>query len=128
MTLSATHRLAILEVIARYNHAHEFDDVEAYVACFAEDGVFQTSRNTYTGQAEIRDFFLNSGERLPHVRHWVNSAVIEGDGDRATSECYFLLLGVEDAPRLILNGRYHDMFRKADDAWKLAVRAITIER
>jgi 3-phenylpropionate/cinnamic acid dioxygenase small subunit len=34
-------KFAIQELIARYNHAIDFGNYDAWVECFAEDGVFE---------------------------------------------------------------------------------------
>lgn len=129
MPLTTADRLEILDLLARYNHAHDFDDINAWVTTFAPDAEFITRRSTSHGHEELRRFFLAGRERLSDVRHWIGNVVIAGDGNRATSHCYMLLFQqVEGRSTLRLSGSYDDELRRIDGSWKIARRKITIDQ
>ena len=52
MILSLEDRLAILELAARYSHAFDYGDTDAWVATFTQDGVLTN------GQASLYNSYL----------------------------------------------------------------------
>jgi hypothetical protein len=61
-------------------------------------------------------------------RHCIVNELISVEGDRATAECYLLLLTLE--PQLALGGagRYTDRLRRDDRRWRFQERIIHLER
>ena len=127
MPLTVNDRLEILDLIARYNHAIDVDDGEAWADTFAEDAEFAGSYGPpIKGRAALLEFGGNGIARRGRVRHWTNSPVIEGDGDTATIRQYLLLLLLtEEGTKLGHTGVYHDELRRIDDAWKFVRRTVT---
>ena len=119
MTLTLEDKLAIRELVARYNQAIDGRDAAAYADTFVDDGVFQIS-----GQPEIRgrEKLMRMIERLgpPNSRHWVNNMVFEGDGDSARMTCYLMVL---NGLRVTNMGYYDNVLRKDGGAWKFVRRA-----
>ena len=129
MPLSAEDRLEIMDLVARYNHAHDFEDWDALVATFAPDGELVTSRGTNPrGHEQLRRFYLESGEPIPNVRHWTGNITLEGDGDRARMRNYMMLFKAVDPPQFLLTARYEDDLRRVEGRWRFQRRAIAVEQ
>ena len=126
MTLSTEDRLDILELCARYNHAFDSADPEAFAATFTEDGVFGSIKGTEALRAFVPRRWerarVEDGARV--IRHWNTSHVIEGDGDTARHSCYFLLLAIKGDEPLTIDGMgtYDDVLKKVNDEWKFVHR------
>ena len=72
MPLTTADTLEILDLIARYNHAIDSDDGEAYADTYTDDGVFQYPRGSARGRRELaelapRDHHQHAG-RAPLVQ------------------------------------------------------------
>ena len=120
MVLSAADRLAILDLVARYNHTMDSRDAEGWADCFAPDGVFDGGPKL---QASGREGLVAFMERLiardiPAV-HWNNNIVIEGSGDAARMMLYLLVIDLRgDAARASHLGVYHDELVRTADGWR----------
>ncbi len=69
MTASFEDKFAIQELIARYSHAIDSGNYDAWVNCFAEDGAFQGSRSgRFVGRAELKKFTEHfETRRAPYI-------------------------------------------------------------
>ncbi len=125
MPLSIEDQIAILALVARYNHAVDSGDVETRAATFTEDGVWDSETG---GVVRGREAILaHARDRAPHAhtwKHWTNNPVIEGDGDAATIRQYMMLVGVDGALRIRMLGTYHDTLRREPDGWRFAYRKL----
>ena len=117
----------ITELAARYNHALDSGDGDAWAATFTDDGVFASSGNTLTGTEALAAYARDGAD--PRKRHWTNNLVIDGDGRDATLRCYLHLMLV-GAPGLetVVTGRYTDQLRRVEGEWKFARRELEIDR
>ena len=130
MQLSGDDRTAIQDLVSRYNMAHDTDDVEGWLDTFTEDATFITGRSRREGREELRDFFLNGGERLPNVRHITYNSVflpIEGESERVLMHSDLLVFRADDPPVLVLTRRYHDTLRREAGEWRFERREITAD-
>lgn len=121
MPLSVEDRLAIQELIARYNHAIDGGDPDGWAATFAPDGTFESRGEVHAGTEQLATFARGFQQRLPGARHWNNNLVIDGDGDQATTTCYLQLWR---EGQLASEGRYVDTLRKIDGQWRFASRKV----
>jgi hypothetical protein len=121
MALSAEDRVEMMQLVARYNHAADARDAEAWAQTFSEDGVFQKDETVEArGHAALVRVV---SERPPsHARHWTLNFVIEGDGDRATMLADFALLNEN---RIEFTGRYVSSLIKENGSWKFERRHLT---
>jgi hypothetical protein len=126
MALSAEGRLAILDLIARYNHALDTGGKEAYAATWAEDGVFELgAQETVRGRAAIRDRFANPPPEEMRIRHWTTNPVIGGDGDWATLRLDVMAIRIDAHGRQVgFSGAYDDRLERVGGAWKSAHRRL----
>lgn len=130
MQLSGDDRTAIQDLVSRYNMAHDTDDVDGWLDTFTEDATFITGRSRREGREELRDFFLNGGERLPNVRHITYNSVfepIEGETKRVLMHSDLLVFRADDPPVLVLTRRYHDTLRREAGEWRFERREITAD-
>ena len=111
MPLTTDDRLAIQDLIARYNHAIDGGDPEGWAATFAPDGTFES----------LVAFARGFQQRLPGARHWNNNLLIDGDGDHATTRCY-LMLWRECAP--VSEGMYVDTLKRINGQWRFTSRKV----
>lgn len=123
MPLSIEDELDIMDVLARYNHAIDSGDAEAWADTFTADGLFEGSRDTVKGRAELLEFVRNRDPEV-RIRHWNNNVLIEGDGDDASMRVYLLSLDVSGPPKLRSSGVYHDTLKRVDGQWKFSHRRV----
>ena len=128
---------AILRRLYAYGHAIDYGDEEAWVGCFAEEGVFDirtrlegTPNMVVSGRDELRSF-VSRHTRAPERwhKHMLVEPQIEVDGDTARSDAYFaVLMEHDEQPILRVFGRYRDrIVREADGEWRFLERIAEIE-
>jgi hypothetical protein len=139
MSLEPMDYEEIRQVIARYCHAIDFQDLDLLVGCFAPGtGSFaaiseaESLTGKHTGEAELRAFGTAVGEFCEgHVRHSSISILIEGEGDRAWSRSYALItrdygmpFGKGQTPfaSIVVTGVYQDELVKIDGKWYFGAR------
>lgn len=140
MTLSGDDKTAIQELLARRNQAADFADADAWAATWTADGVLELPEGTVLnvpggsemdarieGRENLRAFVAALLPQLKGSRHWINSVVINGDGDVAQSTCYFSLLNVAEGGLPAHTGVYYDSVRKVDGEWKTRHRRVTFD-
>lgn len=78
-------REAILEVLHRYCHLVDVQDLEGMVEeVFAPDGSDDHGEGPVVGRSAIRDWFLENTANIAGNAHNISNVVIDVDGDRAT--------------------------------------------
>jgi len=129
---AADDELAVRNLVARVAQYADGPDVDAYVALFTEDAVWDMPGAPRRGQAEIR---AGSEERRAagqtgagsNTRHVVSTLAVTVDGNHAVADSVWqFYVDTASAPRLQLMGTYHDELRRVGNAWKVAHRQITI--
>jgi len=129
--LSAEDELAVRNLVARVAQYADGPDVDAYVALFTADAVWDMPGAPRRGQDEIR---AGSEERRAagtigpgsNTRHVVSTIAVTIDGDQAVADSVWQFYAdTASAPRLQLMGTYRDQCVRTDGKWKLAHRTIT---
>jgi len=139
--MSVEDKLAIQEAIARYSHAYDSKDADAFAQLFVENGIFEvivpgeaSPRVRLSSRAAIREWAaqrhrLNAASQ---ARHYQSGLVFdELTADTASARTMLLLTrqGAPDAaPLLHLTGIYHDRWRKTREGWRLVHRAARVDR
>jgi uncharacterized protein (TIGR02246 family) len=130
--LSAEDELAVRNVVARLAQYADGPDVDAYVALFTPDAVWDMPGAPRRGHAEIR---AGSEERRAAgqigpgsgTRHVVSTIAVRVEEDRAVADSVWqFFVDTATAPRLQLIGTYHDELVRSGSEWKLSRRQITI--
>ena len=128
MALTLEDRLNIQDLYARYNHALDSGNGEAWAGMFTTGGTFTSGAQTQTGAVELSAFAAGFAARLK-ARHWTNNLVVEADGDGAKGACYLLLLrltpGEQPPASIISTAIYHDTLTKEGGAWKFSSRSVS---
>ena len=127
MSLSLEEQLDIMDVMARYNHAVDSGDAEAWANTFTDDGIFEGSAITVKGREELLEFVRSRDPSNP-IRHWNNNILIEGNGDDATAKVYLVTFDVSGPPKIRSSGIYHDTLRRIDGQWKFTYRKVEVDR
>jgi ketosteroid isomerase-like protein len=131
-TLSTDDQLAIRDTIARCAWALDTGDVEAFVACFCNDGVllwdvFETP-DRWQGEAALRHFaeFFRVQPTSAGRQHHVTNTVVTPSAQGALARSYVTVaLRQGHGPHLLnVMGYYEDLFRREDGRWRLAERSI----
>ncbi|MEH3107023.1 MAG: nuclear transport factor 2 family protein [Sphingomonas fennica] len=138
----AEDRARIEDLMARYLFALDWQDVDAYAATFAEDGVLDWAMGIVTGRAAIAReaaamaaavaarAALDAPLRPARRRHFVTNLALAIDGDRATARAYWCELNndVRDRwPYVAGYGHYEDDLVRDGDGWLFARRRICNE-
>jgi uncharacterized protein (TIGR02246 family) len=129
---AADDELAVRNLVARVAQYADDPDVDAYVALFTPDAVWDMPGAPRRGHAEIRAGSLErrkAGQTGPgsNTRHVVSTVAVRVDGDSAFADSVWqFYVDTASAPRLQLMGTYRDECRRVGDEWKLAHREITL--
>ena len=130
--MSADDELAVRNLVARVAQYADGPDVDAYVALFTSDAVWDMPGAPRRGHAEIR---AGSEERRAarqigpgsNTRHVVSTVAVQVDNDHAVANSVWqFYVDTDTTPRLQLMGTYRDELRRMGHEWKLAHRKITI--
>ena len=125
MVISSEDRVAILGLLARYNHAIDSRDTETWLDCFTEDAIYEFPPDRrWEGIDELRRVGEGRATAVdqPVSRHWLNNIIIEGDERSAQVTCYLMLLRPLEGPRINHTGLYRHTVRKVDGVWKFSHR------
>ena len=123
MPLSIEDQLDITELMARYNHAIDSSQAEAWADTFTDDAVFEGSAGAVSGREELLAF-VRGRDQSNRIRHWNNNVLIDGDGDDATAKVYLVTFDVSGPPTIRVSGVYHDTLKRVDGQWKFTHRKV----
>jgi ketosteroid isomerase-like protein len=126
---------AVVSLLATYAARLDAGDFAGMAELFADaDVVSEASGMHVRGAAEVLEIFERSTRRLadgtPRTKHITTNAIVEVDGEQATSRSYFTVVQQTDllAMQPVIAGRYHDRFRRdASGTWRFERREIIIE-
>lgn len=127
MPPSAADKIEIMELAARYNHAIDHQDAQAWADLFTEDGVFKTGDSIRAqGRAALVAYVEKAKAGGVRTRHWTTNALIDGDGERARLRLYVAAYNLADgqlaAPYVM--GEYDDTLVKVNGSWKFKLRHV----
>ena len=129
---AADDELAVRNLVARVAQYADGPEVDAYVALFTPDAVWDMPGAPRRGHAAIR---AGSEERRAagqigpgsNTRHVVSTVAVRIHEDHAVADSVWqFYVDTASTPRLQLMGSYHDECRRVGHEWKLAHRRITI--
>jgi hypothetical protein len=137
----AEDRAEIEDLMARYLFAIDYDDWDAYVGTFAEDGVLEFASGTTTGRAAIREtvskfaagigrFYHTEDGKPAKLRHVILQSVIRVEGDRAWGRSLWLEManhGPQDTMKMGTYGIYEDELKKVKGQWLFSKRRVLNE-
>jgi uncharacterized protein (TIGR02246 family) len=131
MSLPVEDILAIHDLVARYCHACDSGDGDAYADVFTEDGVMSAPPILEAkGREELAQLAIGTAQNNMAPRHLVSSLLIEGDGDRATLRAYcefVAMVGEPPSHGVQSSGIYNDDLVKVGGQWKFAQRHFVLD-
>jgi ketosteroid isomerase-like protein len=122
-------KLAIEELIARYNQSLDAGDYATWVDCWTDDAVLDGLGRYLEGKARIQAFADGYEEafrsKLHALKHYTVNILSVIDGDRATSSSYLQLVNTGSKGVVIrFTGRYQDELRREQGRWRFARRKL----
>lgn len=116
-------RDAIRELYASYSDASACADVEAFLACFAEDGQWNTHIFERRGKTELRGQWDELWLGFEKVGFLTEIGAIEVEGDRATCRCVAReIIRLKTGGLFKLVGQYRDQLVREEGTWLFARR------
>ena len=126
--------LACERAVLRFTAAFDASDLDGMLAEFAPDGVWQRQEGTVRGHDGLRALMAARPPGLL-VRHVITNLRVASAGPGgATCTSYLTVYRNDDGgakpvplrqPALV--GSYHDVLRKADGAWLLSGRSVSVD-
>jgi hypothetical protein len=126
MPHSTADKIAINELVARYNMAMDHVQAADWAATFTEDGELVIDGKTIAkGRAALIAMVENAARGTYRGRHWVCNSIIDGEGDTARLRMYVLSFGINEGivPRVM--GEYDDTLVRVSGQWKFRTRNIS---
>ena len=136
----AEDRALIEDLAARYLFALDFDDAEAYVNTFTEDGILDIGTGEIKGRKAIFDVINGMNQRELEAaandtsglhrstgRHNISNLAIKIDGNRAKMVAYWFHYGNNNPERRAAvdsYGHYEDDLVKVNGQWLFSKRRI----
>lgn len=125
MTFSgpAEDRQLIRERLEIYSDAVTRRNLDAYLACWTEDGRRTGSGGECHGKSELRDHWNGIFTAIEQMAFFTQLASMTVHGDRAESRSYCLeFMKLRDQPDRQLIGEYVDELVRVDDNWLFSHR------
>ncbi|HEY6815290.1 MAG TPA: nuclear transport factor 2 family protein [Croceibacterium sp.] len=127
-------RVAIEDMVTRYyaNFGKQ-DAAEDFGAFYTEDAVFDVNGIVSTGREAIEKFYADSAQEADApasqgtFHMMISNPVIDVDGDTATAEFMWtgvINTGIQEAPRLLEQGREYDLLVRQDGEWRIKKRTV----
>lgn len=113
---TAADRQQITELFARYYTAVDEHDADAFVALWAEDGVFDSGYLHFEGREQLHAFIANHDVQ---TRHFVSNVFIDLDGDQARAHSYMLVVPSVGKAEVTATAHCVSELRKSDGRWRL---------
>jgi ketosteroid isomerase-like protein len=133
MVSTLEDKLAIEELIARYNHSIDANDMVTWLDCWTEDAVFDGIGKYLVGKAAIAAFAKNYARDylsvMPGCRHFTVNITSRIEGEQATSRSYLQLwsTGAKGA-QIAFTGVYTDKLVKQGGEWRFAGRKMVHDK
>ena len=122
----------IENLIARYAHAGDEYNAEAWVGCFSREGVFEVHtgdiRMQFIGESELTKFINAHIRLLPGTRHVQTNHVTKVDELGARNHC--TIVGFLIRPEKIytfIAGSYETDLEKISGEWKITHRTVHVD-
>jgi hypothetical protein len=122
-------KVAIAELIARYNYAIDHNDYQGWANTFAPDGVFQGVIGRFAAHAELDEFIAsvkNLTASSPNLRHYVTNILPEINGNEARCTSFLLMTSTSatGVTTIALAGEYEDRLVKLNGQWRFRERIV----
>jgi membrane fusion protein (multidrug efflux system) len=120
-SLVAADQIAILDGIARMNHAIDANDYPLYASFYTDDGVIDSGFGPPSvGRAALIASRDQSAPFITNKQHVVGNPVISGAGDKATVTYYLTVFERRTGLTLAGTADITDPLRRAGGRWRIA--------
>jgi uncharacterized protein (TIGR02246 family) len=122
-------RLAIYELVARYNMAWDAQDPGGVSGCFTPDGVFVDAAGTeHAGSEAIERFVRASDAQFGRMRHITSTHLVSFSDDRsAVHRCYVIFVSHPGQERVLDTGEYEDHLERVSGDWRFRRRIVRFD-
>ncbi len=131
LTGTLEDREEIRELYARYAQAIDEAMYDAWLECFTDDGVFESTRfGRHVGRDGLKRFTQIYRDSLggAQVRHICTDLLFKIEGDAATGSCYLIYYHCKDGKiQQAAVGHYRDTLRKSEGRWKFLSRKVALD-
>ena len=125
-TGSIEDRLAIRELYSTYGDSSSRGDTEAWLDCWADEGVWHSHLFTRVGKAELREQWDQLWVAFEKVAFLGDLGSAEVHGEEAVTRCIAReIIRLKDGGIYKLVGRYDDLLVRRDGRWLFARRDYT---
>jgi SnoaL-like domain len=126
--LSADDHVAVVNHIARYNHAIDLGTPEQWADCFTDDAEFDARPVIHChGRDDLIAFAQATLTDKRLGRHWTSNVLVDGDGERATTRVYLMMVRSGKVGETGATGVYEDRLRKIGGQWRFEYRKLNFE-
>ena len=126
-------RVAITDLVARYGHAVNDGDLDAWVATWTPDGHFEGSLGEARGHDDLRAFLARMKASVAGTtRDYTSNTVLDLDGDTATETSYVHTVDTSaraDAatPIVVATAVYHGRLVRTAGGWRFQHRRLDVD-
>lgn len=125
--LTADDYIEITQLYAKYNHAIDSGDADAWAATFTPDGVFNKN---FAGTEKLKGFIKMWRERMDGAnrRHWNSNLKLDATAEGVSGAVYLILYNVGVKPVAIVStGMYADTLVKTKAGWLFKTRVVNAD-
>lgn len=123
-TLSAQDYAEIQQLYARYNHAIDTGNAEAWAETFTPDGTFNTTNKGRDGLIAFIHRWVEQRDGA-NRRHWNSNILITPTPEGASGSAYLMLLDVGQKPPTIAGtSKYTDALVRTAHGWRFKSRVV----
>ena len=122
--LTMEDKFEIVELSARFENAYDAQDVDAWLAAWTEDGVFDQDELEITeGRNALGQWFETFQKTFYGKRYEMFNYVVEGKGEGgARMYCYPTIFERAQGPMVWGTTTFDDVLREVDGRWLFAYR------
>lgn len=135
--MNAEDRQAILDLISRYSHSYDANDMEGFAALFDKDAVLTSPRlgMKTTSSAQICQAMAARRQMLAEQgiqpRHYQTNTLLTENAEGHVRGRTMILVTWQHAgepePKVMHTGVYEEEFRKTGEGWKFSKRDLLID-
>lgn len=126
--LAANDVAAILDVIARMNHAIDVNDYELYASFYTAEGIIDSGFGPPSvGREAIVASLQASAPFITNKRHVMGNPVVSGASDEAKVTYYLIVFERQASLTLAGTAVITDTLRREDGVWRVATHTTRMD-
>lgn len=120
-------RFLIRERYSAYSDAAFQGDMDAWLACWSDDGLWEIFGNPVRGKDGLRAQWVETLSTIDHMAFFSEIGSIEVEGDRATARSYTNeIVALKSGDLMKVIGQYSDNLVKQNGVWLFSQRIHTV--